>query len=153
MNKWALRVVMLVLGAALLVAPSQVAKLWPWPLTALTGRAAPTCAQPAGPDGRCLPAADRGLGRLDRISGNLFECRTQINDIALGDAGNPEHLRNMPRELIELLFDYLQGRLGSFALGDVLHRADQPAHAAGGVIQRGAARAVAAALWPGSQHR
>jgi hypothetical protein len=32
--------VMLVLGAALLVAPVQVAKLWPWPLTALTGRAA-----------------------------------------------------------------------------------------------------------------
>ena len=36
----------------------------------------------------------------------------------------------MPRELIELLFDYLQRRLGAFALGDVLHRADQPAHAA-----------------------
>ena len=31
--------VMLVLGAALLAAPVQVAKLWPWPLTALTGRA------------------------------------------------------------------------------------------------------------------
>jgi hypothetical protein len=31
--------VMLALGAALLVAPVQVARLWPWPLTALTGRA------------------------------------------------------------------------------------------------------------------
>jgi predicted transporter len=31
--------VMLVLGAALLAAPVQVARLWPWPLTALTGRA------------------------------------------------------------------------------------------------------------------
>jgi len=30
---------MLALGAALLVAPVQVARLWPWPLTALTGRA------------------------------------------------------------------------------------------------------------------
>jgi hypothetical protein len=33
-------VVMLALGAALLVAPVQVARIWPWPLTALTGRAA-----------------------------------------------------------------------------------------------------------------
>jgi hypothetical protein len=31
--------VMLALGAALLVAPVQAARLWPWPLTALTGRA------------------------------------------------------------------------------------------------------------------
>ena len=31
--------VMLALGAALLAAPVQVARLWPWPLTALTGRA------------------------------------------------------------------------------------------------------------------
>jgi hypothetical protein len=31
--------VMLVLGVALLAAPVQVARLWPWPLTALTGRA------------------------------------------------------------------------------------------------------------------
>jgi hypothetical protein len=31
--------VMLVFGVALLVAPVQVAKVWPWPLTALTGRA------------------------------------------------------------------------------------------------------------------
>jgi hypothetical protein len=31
--------VMLALGAALLIAPVQVARLWPWPLTALTGRA------------------------------------------------------------------------------------------------------------------
>jgi hypothetical protein len=31
--------VMLVLGAALLAAPLQAARLWPWPLTALTGRA------------------------------------------------------------------------------------------------------------------
>jgi hypothetical protein len=30
---------MLALGAALLATPVQVAKLWPWPLTALTGRA------------------------------------------------------------------------------------------------------------------
>jgi predicted transporter len=32
-------VVMLALGVALLVAPVQVARLWPWPLTALTGGA------------------------------------------------------------------------------------------------------------------
>jgi hypothetical protein len=32
-------VVMLVLGAALLAAPDQVARLWPWPLTVLTSRA------------------------------------------------------------------------------------------------------------------
>jgi len=32
-------VVMLALGIALLAAPVQVARLWPWPLTALTGRA------------------------------------------------------------------------------------------------------------------
>jgi len=31
--------VMLILGIALLAAPVQVARLWPWPLTALTGRA------------------------------------------------------------------------------------------------------------------
>ena len=31
--------VMLALGAALLAAPIQAARLWPWPLTALTGRA------------------------------------------------------------------------------------------------------------------
>jgi len=31
--------VMLALGEALLIAPVQTAKLWPWPLTALTGRA------------------------------------------------------------------------------------------------------------------
>ena len=31
--------VMLVLGAALLAVPVQAARLWPWPLTALTGRA------------------------------------------------------------------------------------------------------------------
>jgi predicted outer membrane lipoprotein len=31
--------VMLVLGVAMLAAPVQVARLWPWPLTALTGRA------------------------------------------------------------------------------------------------------------------
>ena len=31
--------VMLALGVGLLVAPVQVARLWPWPLTALTGRA------------------------------------------------------------------------------------------------------------------
>jgi hypothetical protein len=31
--------VLLALGAALLVAPVQTARLWPWPLTALTGRA------------------------------------------------------------------------------------------------------------------
>jgi hypothetical protein len=31
--------VMLALGVALLAAPVQVARLWPWPLTALTGRA------------------------------------------------------------------------------------------------------------------
>ena len=30
---------MLALGVALLAAPVQVARLWPWPLTALTGRA------------------------------------------------------------------------------------------------------------------
>jgi hypothetical protein len=32
-------VVMLALGVALLAAPVQAARLWPWPLTALTGRA------------------------------------------------------------------------------------------------------------------
>jgi hypothetical protein len=32
-------VIMLALGVALLAAPVQVARLWPWPLTALTGRA------------------------------------------------------------------------------------------------------------------
>jgi hypothetical protein len=31
--------VMLVLGAALLAAPARAGRLWPWPLTALTGRA------------------------------------------------------------------------------------------------------------------